>query len=590
MGDFYEWMDRFASGLASGDCDAVADLFHPDGLWRDLVSFGWTIATHDGAAEIRSFVQRLGPTGITGAVFREGKTSAGAFFTVEAPSGHVSGHLRLIDGKATTLLTTLESLKGNPEASGPHRPSGKEQAGLTWSARRQIEQQTLGSTQDPYVLVVGGGQSGLALAARLKALAVPTLVIDSHPRVGDQWRSRYDSLLLHDPVWYDHLPYLPFPATWPIYTPKDKMGDWLEIYAAAMELDVWTGTRLISATYDDVRSRWAVTVDRNGERQMLEPTQLVLALGNAGFPIVPNIPGASAFAGQHYHSSEHNTSRVAKGSRVAIIGSNNSAHDIAASLVENGASPTLIQRSSTLVVRQPTFFEKLLRSTYSEEAVAKGLTTELADLLTLSVPIKMAERTHPAIWKTIKEMDGEFYRALEGTGFSLDFAEDGAGMTLKYLRSASGYYIDVGASQMVIDGRIAVRSGSDIASMDESGIVFTDGDRLDADVIIYATGFGSMQQWVGKLISPEVADLVGPCWGYGSGYKGDPGPWEGELRNMWKPTKQPNLWFMGGNLQQGRIFSRFLAQQLKARHAELPVRVIDRVAERAVGQDQETVG
>jgi putative flavoprotein involved in K+ transport len=94
-----------------------------------------------------------------------------------------------------------------------------------------------------------------------------------------------------------------------------------------------------------------------------------------------------------------------------------------------------------------------------------------------------------------------------------------------------------------------------------------------ADDIICATGFGSMDQWVANIISPEVAKKVGKVWGYGSGTTGDPGPWEGEIRNMWKPTKQPGLWFHGGNLAQSRFYSKILALQLKARHAGLPVEV-----------------
>ena len=139
----------------------------------------------------------------------------------------------------------------------------------------------------------------------------------------------------------------------------------------------------------------------------------------------------------------------------------------------------------------------------------------------------------------------------------------------EYRRAASGYYIDVGASQMVIDGRIAVRSGVQIQQLKANQVALTSGEVLPADVLVCATGFGTMEDWVSRLISPEVAQKVGHCWGYGSGYKGDPGPWEGELRNMWKPTAQQGLWFMGGNLYQCRYFSKILALQLKARFESL---------------------
>ena len=85
--------------------------------------------------------------------------------------------------------------------------------------------------------------------------------------------------------------------------------------------------------------------------------------------------------------------------------------------------------------------------------------------------------------------------------------------------------------------------------------MLNDGTELTADLVVYATGYGSMNQWAAELISPEVADKVGKCWGLGSDTAKDPGPWEGELRNMWKPTAQENLWFHGGNLMQSRLYS-----------------------------------
>ena len=144
----------------------------------------------------------------------------------------------------------------------------------------------------------------------------------------------------------------------------------------------------------------------------------------------------------------------------------------------------------------------------------------------------------------------------------MDFAEDGTGLGMKYRRTASGYYIDVGAAEMVMDGRIAVRSGHGISCLSERTVHLDDGSALPADAVIYATGYGDMADWVAELINPDTAKRVGPCWGYGSGTKGDPGPWIGELRNMWVETAQPGLWFTGGNLSQARYFSRLIALQL----------------------------
>jgi putative flavoprotein involved in K+ transport len=135
---------------------------------------------------------------------------------------------------------------------------------------------------------------------------------------------------------------------------------------------------------------------------------------------------------------------------------------------------------------------------------------------------------------------------------------------MEYYRRAGGYYIDVGGSELISNGEIKVKRG-EVAEVLEDGLRMVDGTVLPADVIVYATGYRPMSEWVGQLISPEVERKVGRCWGLGSGTEHDPGPWEGELRNMWKPTAQEQLWFQGGNIMQGRFHSLHLALQLKAR-------------------------
>src|SRR6266849_3275626 len=147
---------------------------------------------------------------------------------------------------------------------------------------------------------------------------------------------------------------------------------------------------------------------------------------------------------------------------------------------------------------------------------------------------------------------------------------DGSGLFMKYLRRGSGYYIDDGASELIADGRVKLKSGVTVQLIKEHSVVLSDGSELPADLIVYATGYGSMNGWAARLISEDVADKVGKCWGLGSGTTKDPGPWEGEVRNMWKPTRQPGLWFHGGNLHQSRHYSQFLSLQIKARMEAIP--------------------
>jgi putative flavoprotein involved in K+ transport len=475
------------------------------------------------------------------------------------------------------LLTALTELKGFEEPRGERRDLGTRHGAVrereTWQQRRAKEQNEIGRTQQPFCLIVGGGQGGLALGARLRQLGVPTLIIDKHARAGDAWRKRYRSLCLHDPVWYDHMPYLPFPDHWPVFTPKDKIGDWLEMYARVMELNCWHSSECQSAEYDDRRQEWRVVVDRAGEKVTLRPRHLVLATGMSGVPSVPRFPGAESFRGVHHHSSRHPGGEGFAGKKCVVIGSNNSAHDIAADLWEHGAEVTMVQRSPTLVVRSETLMKYAIGRLYSEAALKAGITTEKADFTVASVPYGLVTEIQIPIYQKIRQVDAGFYDKLRAAGFMLTFGEDEAGLSLMYMRRGSGYYIDVGASQLIIDGEIRLRSGVEVQRLSERGVVLSDGSELDADLIVYATGYGSMNGWAAQLISPEVADRVGKCWGLGSDTAKDPGPWEGELRNMWKPTRQEALWFQGGNLAQSRFYSLFLALQIKARLEKLPTPV-----------------
>lgn len=564
------WTQALNAAVAASDAEAIADLFLADGFWRDFIAVDRTLQTIEGAAAVAAFaVGHASPAGLTVAPEAAGDAQEG-FVTFETTLGRGRGYVRLRDGRCRTLLLALEELKGHEPPLRARRPSGlcDDPHGRNWAERFATKTDAFGKTAQPYVLVVGGGQAGLALGARLELLGVPYLIVDKHPRVGDQWRSRYKALTLHDPVWYDHMPYLPFPDFWPVFTPKDKMGDWLESYAHALELAIWTGTECLAAARNAADDGWTVTLARGDETITLEPTHLVMAVGNAGFPRRPEIEGAETFAGPQLHSSEFASGEGMAGKRVIIVGANNSAHDIAADLVANGARAVMIQRSSTLIIRQSTLTDVLFKPLFSQEAVDAGVTTDRADLLLVANPMRVQEENSRRAWDAIRVAEKPFYDRLTDAGFRIDFGEDGTGL-MKYQRAASGYYIDVGACEMVADGRIEIRSGVGIARLAPEGMVLDDGELLEADMIVHATGFGAMEEWVARLIDPETAARIGRCWGYGSGTKGDPGPWEGELRNMWKPTAQEGLWFMGGNLAQSRFYSGLLGLQLKARHAEV---------------------
>jgi putative flavoprotein involved in K+ transport len=569
------FLARFEAALASGDIDAAVSLFAEDCYWRDLVSFTWNIRTMEGRDQVRAMLTSclagVKPSNwhvASGEAATEADGVAEAWISFETEVARGYGLIRLKDGLIWTLLTTMVELKGFEEKAGFTRPMGAKHGvhvgAKSWKEEREEEASTLGITRQPYVLILGGGQGGIALGARLRQLGVPTIIVEKNERPGDSWRKRYKSLCLHDPVWYDHLPYLDFPKNWPVFSPKDKIGDWLEMYTKVMELNYWTSTTAKKATWDDTAKEWTVVVERDGKEIVLKPKQLVFATGMSAKPNLPTFKGMERFKGEQHHSSRHPGPDGYKGKKVVVIGSNNSAHDICAALYESGVDVTMIQRSSTHIVRSASLMEVGLGDLYSERAVQSGMTTAKADLIFASLPYKILHTFQIPVYDKIKEMDAEFYKGLEKAGFQLDWGPDGSGLFMKYLRRGSGYYIDVGASQLIIDGKIKLVNGQ-VEGIEEHGVKLTDGRQIPADVIVYATGYSSMNGWVADLCGQEMADKVGKVWGLGSDTPKDPGPWEGEQRNMWKPTQQEGLWFHGGNLHQSRHYSQFLSLQLKAR-------------------------
>ena len=575
------WLSAFEEALTGRDVERAAGMFATESYWRDLVTFTWNLTTVEGRDGVRDLLTAtLDRTDPSAFVTSEPATEDGgvvtAWFTLETAVGRGTGLLRLTeeDGedRAWTFLTTLDELKGHEEPRGAHRPRGVQHGAVkdrtTYAERRQQEAEALGTTTQPYVLVVGGGQGGIALGARLRQLGVPSVVVDRHRRPGDQWRGRYKSLCLHDPVWYDHLPYIKFPDNWPVFAPKDKIGDWLESYVTLMEVPYWSNTEAKSATWDQAAGQWTVEVEKDGHPMTLRPTHLVFATGMSGKPRMPEVEGLDVFRGEVHHSSRHPGPDAYAGKRVVVVGSNNSAFDICGALWENDADVTMVQRSSTHIVRSDSLMEIGLGDLYSERAVASGVTTEKADLIFASLPYRILHEFQIPAYEKMAEVDKDFYDRLEKAGFWLDWGADGSGLFMKYLRRGSGYYIDVGAADLVANGDVKLAHGQ-VVRLTEDAVVLDDGTELPADVVVFATGYTSMNGWVADLVDQETADRLGKCWGLGSDTPKDPGPWEGEQRNMWKPTQVQNLWMHGGNLHQSRHYSQFLALQLKARYEGL---------------------
>jgi hypothetical protein len=567
------WLRAFESALAGGDEAGLANLFTPDGNWRDILAFTWHLTPLVGAGAIaegllarqpavgaRSFAIAAGRTAPR-RVKRMGRECIEAIYAFETNVGRCAGLLRLVpatDGgaaaglKATVISTSLEELKGFEERIGDRRPSGaaysRNFGGDNWADVRRKAQDY--DDRDPTVLIIGGAQAGLAIAARLNQLGVDNLVVEKWPRIGDSWRKRYHSLALHNSINVNHLPYLPFPPTWPTYIPKDMLGLWFEFYAQVMEVNHWTSTEFTRGEWEEGAKRWVATLKmEDGSDRILRPRHIVFANGVSSYPLIPEIPGLDTFKGDVIHSEGFDSGAPYAGRNAIVIGTGSSANDIALDLHSFGCRTTIVQRGSTTVVSiDPS--AKLNYALYDE-----GPPIEDCDLIASAATPPMILDAYKIAVRRMVELDHDMIEGLKGIGFKFDIGEDETGHQMKYRRRGGGYNLDAGSSELMIKGEIGLLQNENIERYCPEGALLKDGTIVPADLIVLGTGYYPQGELVRRALGQEMAERIGPVWGEDG---------DGELANMFKRTPQDGVWFIAGSLTQARIYSKVMALQIKA--------------------------
>ena len=563
------WLRDFGAALASGETKHIAALFADDCHRRDILAFTWDLRTTSGAPSVAQrmapALSRMAPRALALTqdgtpprhVMRAGVDTIEAIFAFETSVGSCSGVVRLVSAGggqcAWTLMTTLDEIRGHEDPANGRRWQDvdwkRNFGGENWLDRRKRAQAY--ADRDPAVLVVGAAQAGLSIAARLTQLGVDTLVVDREARIGDSWRRRYHALTLHNETRVNHLPYMPFPRSWPVFIPKDMLANWFEIYAEAMELNIWTQTELVGGTWDQTAGCWDVQLKRgDGTERCMRPRHIVFANGVSTTPILPHLPGLNEFHGAVRHSGDYGSGLEWQGKRALVLGTGTSGHDVAQDLCVSGAAEvTLIQRSPTLVVS--------LKEAQAPYALFdEDVPFEDLDLLAIASPFPVYRRSHQQITAMNREADHELLEGLVRRGFRLTFGPDDTGWQIMYQSRGGGYYFNAGCSQMVVDGRVGLIQCADIERFGPEGAVMKDGSEKHADLIVLATGYEGQAAAARRILGDEVGDRMGPVWGFDE---------EGELQGMWRPTGQQGLWFLAGGLAQCRIFSKVLALQIKGR-------------------------
>jgi putative flavoprotein involved in K+ transport len=576
QGAFASWLERFGEASEAGSVEKVLAAVAPDGYWRDLLALTGDLGTYHGhdaiAPMLTDHLGRAAPSEFAADDFgprvfpTEDGTTVEGFFTFQTPVGHCRGVARLTradgDWLATCVLTDLDDVKDHERALGTRRPVGPRKdantgPGHNWKDQRRRE--VAYRDREPDVVVIGAGQGGLAAAANLRLMGVDTLILEKSERVGDGWRKRYHSLVLHDPVWADHLPYLPFPASWPIYSAKDKIADWFEFYADAMELNVWTSADMYDSTYSADESRWTLKVRTPDGERVVRPRDVILATGAAAEVNIPDLPGRDDFAGVSYHSSAHTSGTDWAGRKAVVVGACNSAHDIAQDLYESGAEVTMVQRSSTYVMSQ----EYGIPALFGANFVEGGPPTEYADLLASATPWPLVLQYAVEGTRQTAAKDADLLASLDAVGFKRNDGPDGTGLMGYALARGGGYYIDVGCSQLIAERKIGLVQGAGVVAFTPTGVRLADDRELEADLVVLATGYKNMRETARRLFGDDVADRCPDVLGIGA---------DGEIGGLYRRTGVPGFWFMGGPLAWVRIYAKHLALQIVAQQKGVALR------------------
>lgn len=589
------WIESFNSALCSisegTSLDSLDNLLCSHTCWKDHLSLTWDFHQYHGLEKIKEALGKQQPifklnnlklntkadtrydNGISVITAQEASEEqkipiqwVQIIFDFENKYGTGIGLIRLIpiDGKlkALSIYTGLQSISNNEENIGDRRPKGSQHGDhlnrKSWLERR-MESLEFGEKKQPTVLVVGGGQGGLNLAARLKVMGVESLIVEKNKQIGDNWRNRYKFLVLHDPVWYDHLAYLNFPDNWPIFTPKDKLGDWFDSYAKSMELNVWNNKTVTGGDFDEETKTWRVDILDNETKAVktLYPNHVVMATGHSGEPNIPQFKNQEIFKGTIVHSSKHSTGKLFKGENALVVGCCNSGHDIAQDFYEQGAKPIIIQRSSTCVVKSDIGLKLSMKGLYD----GTGPSVEIADLMNQSMPIGLQNLMMQQVYRETCKQEKSEQDGLKKAGFKLDAGYGGTGLFGKYIRRGGGYYIDVGCSKLITEGKIKMKQGVSIKEFTEDGVILSDGSLIDnVAVVVLATGYSNMKDTAINIFGEKVGKRLNPIWGLDD---------EGEIKTIWRDSGHPNFYYMGGNLMLSRFYSKKLALKIIANEKNL---------------------
>ncbi|KAJ2987895.1 hypothetical protein NUW58_g4259 [Xylaria curta] len=555
-----QWLKNLERCFVSNSFDNLSELFIDNCWWRDIVGLSWDFSSKHGYDAIAAFLNNA-PNPITELrlitdgglkpllIDIGGMIWIHSAFTFRHQHGEGKGIVRLVHvtkskWKAWLISTQLGNLHDKDILTAARSVA---LCNRTSDTRNQTLQ----------VLIVGAGQAGLALGARLKSMGIRALILDKNNCIGGAWTNRYQSVTLNTPKYTDHFPFMKLPEEGPEYLCGEQMVKFMELYGQNMGLEIELGTKVTKAEYDPDNRQYRVEAEREGDgKQIFSTKHLVMATGVfSEEAIIPDIASPEVFSGLVYHSGQHKSASQIpdlRNKRVAVVGCGSTGHDIAADFVSSGAKEVIMFQRNPIFSVSDKAIETILLPIWNME----GVSTEEADVLGNSLPLKLIRAVSIDLTRLMCAHDKATIEGLKKAGMALRTGEDGYGLADHQLIYGGRFYIDRGASQMIVNGRIKVRRcEGGISSFHTNGLILADGTRIDADVVVYATGYRGAEVTVERLMGPEIASKVGAVGSLDA---------ENERIAWWRPTGVPGFWYMTGSFLWCRQFSLPLALQIAA--------------------------
>ncbi|KAF2823555.1 FAD/NAD(P)-binding domain-containing protein [Ophiobolus disseminans] len=576
----------FNEALASNDAAALANcLYDEQAYWRDFGALTSHLRTFKAPRVVAAaLLDTIALRGLEGDIELAGDAhfavlspvmmfiDAGIKLRTTSPALDCSGKFVLLPTKSEesgeavgwkiwVLSTWVEELIDHPADEA-----------LLLAPSRKLDGSEVMETD---VLIIGGGTSGLISAARLKALGVESIVLDSNAHVGDAWGKRFDSLTFHVPTSNCELPYASYGKELqsPHRLTRDEVAKHMHQYAADFHLNVILRAGIRSTVFNAIEKKWTIKF-RTGdgeETRTIFSKHLVQATGlGCRKPYLPPMDNEKSYKGTSIHSVQFRNAHVLakKGTKsVAVIGSANTAFDIMRDCYNAGLKTTMVARSPTYVFPYEYIMDSHGIGAYDMMPV------EAADRLINTLPTGIDGQFSHGLFAHLASQEPDRYLALSQAGFPvLDSRDPSFNVQHHLLERAGGHYIDVGGTELIASGKVAVRGLVEPIGYTETGLRLSDGSALEADAVIWCTGYAD------KDVRVTARDMLGaeePREGY---KKGDLGPadiaarldasWgvdaEGEVRGVWKRhLRMENYWTMGGVIQHQRWWSRPMTQQIK---------------------------